>query len=158
MSRSEFETEEFLLYRLPTVGRRVSRICEAEYAAEFGLKVTEWRLMAQVYRFGPISGKDVSERIALDPVAISRAAFSCVSQGLIQEIPDTSDRRSKRFTLTTAGKAFMKRFEPRASDLAKRMESGLTASEARTLKVLLKKLEATLSQMSPPMRGDVDAA
>lgn len=153
-----FETEEFLLYRLPNVARRVSRICETEYAAEFNLKVGEWRLMSQVSRFKSISAKEVSERIAMDAVSISRAAYSCISRGLIQEAPDARDRRSKKLSLTPAGKAFMRRFRPYACALAERMEEGLTPTESKTLKALLKKLEGHLLAMTPEARTEDSAA
>lgn len=144
----KFETEEFLLYRLPNVARRVSKICEAEYAAEFDLKVGEWRLMSQVSRFKSISAKEVTERISMDAVSISRAAYSCISRGLIQEAPDSRDRRSKKLSLTPAGKAFMRQFRPYACALAERMEEGLTSSEVKTLKALLRKLESHLLTMT----------
>ena len=147
IDESEFETEEFLLYRLPNVARRVSKLCEAEYADEFGLKVGEWRLLSQVNRFKSISAKEISERISMDPVSISRAAHSCVTRGLIEEVTDVHDRRSKKLLLTSAGKAFMRRFRPRACGLAERMESGLTPGEVRTFKVLLKKFEDHLLAM-----------
>jgi DNA-binding MarR family transcriptional regulator len=155
---SEFETEEFLLYRLPNVARRVSKICETEYAAEFGLKVGEWRLMSQISRFKSISAKEVSERIAMDAVSISRAAYSCISRGLIQEAPDARDRRSKKLSLTPAGRAFMRRFRPYACTLAERIEDGLTSSETKTLKALLKKLESHLLTMKPELAAEDSAA
>jgi DNA-binding MarR family transcriptional regulator len=154
----QFETEEFLLYRLPNVARRVSKICEAEYATEFGLKVGEWRLMSQVSRFKSISAKEVSERISMDAVSISRAAYSCISRGLIQEAPDVRDRRSKKLSLTPAGKAFMRRFQPYACALAERMEKGLTSSEIKTFKGLLKKLERHLLTMTPEVDAEISAA
>ena len=154
----DFETEEFLLYRLPNVARRVSKICEADYAAEFGLKVGEWRLMSQISRFNGITAKEVTERISMDAVSISRAAYSCISRGLIQEAPDARDRRSKKLSLTPAGKAFMRRFRPYSCALAERMEDGLTSSENKTLKALLKKLESHLLTMKPAVAAEDSAA
>ncbi len=158
IEESEFETEEFLLSRLPNVARRVSRICETEYAAEFGLKIGEWRLMAQVSRFKSITATAVSERISMDAAAISRAAYNCVSRGLIQETPDTRDRRSKKLSLTPAGREFMQSFRPRACALAERMESGLTPAEAATLKALLKKFEDHLLIAFPGEKAEDLAA
>ncbi|WP_454854637.1 MarR family winged helix-turn-helix transcriptional regulator [Rhizobium binxianense] len=152
----KFKNEEFLLYLLPSVARKMSRTCDAVYA-EFGLKITEWRLLAQISRFGSISAKEISERIAMDQVSISRAAHSCVKRGLIEEIPDAVDRRSKKLVLSKDGEAFMNRFLPRACTLAEAMESGLSAHEVATLKTLLTKLDGHLKSMSQFSAADTAA-
>jgi len=150
----QFQTEDFLMYCLPGVARRASALCASEYLAAFGLKVPEWRLVAQVGRFGQISAKELSDKITMDQVAISRAVHACVKRGLIRETTNPNDRRSKVLVLTTEGKAFFKRFLPRACALAAQMEDGLTESEAQTLKRLLNKLDKHLSslQHSPSPR------
>ncbi|NLS06882.1 MarR family transcriptional regulator [Rhizobium sp. P32RR-XVIII] len=152
----KFNNEEFLLYLLPSVARKMSRTCDAVYT-EFGLKITEWRLLAQISRFGSISAKEISERISLDQVSISRAAYSCVKRGLIKEIPDADDRRSKKLALSKDGGSFIDRFLPRACLLAEAMESGLSAEEVATLKTLLKKLDGHLKTMSQVAEADAAA-
>lgn len=153
----KFKNEEFLLYLLPSVSRKMSRTCEAVYSVEFGLKINEWRLLAQISRFGSISAKEISERIAMDQVSISRAAYSCVKLGLIEEIPDAVDRRSKKLALSSDGEAFMNRFLPRACTLAEAMESGLSAQEVATLKTLLTKLDGHLKSMAQLSAADTAA-
>jgi len=153
----KFKNEEFLLYLLPSVARKMSRTCESVYAAEFGLKIAEWRLLAQISRFGQISAKEISDRISMDQVSISRAAHSCTTKGLIGEIPDPDDRRSKKFTLTEAGETFMERFLPRACSLAEAMEGGLSETEIRTLKSLLTKLDSHLQTLEFGKPGEAAA-
>jgi DNA-binding MarR family transcriptional regulator len=144
----QFQNEDFLLYCLPGVARRASAICAQEYFAEFGMKVPEWRLLAQVGRFGSICAKDLSDKIQMDQVAISRAVYKCVCSGLIREVVNPDDRRSKVLALTSAGRAFLKRFYPRACELATRMEEGLTETETETLKRLLRKLDRHLQTLT----------
>lgn len=150
----QFENEEFLLYRLPAVARRASRICAAEYESKFGLTMTELRLIAQVGRFGAISAKEISDKISVDQVAISRAVIKCVRRGLLREKPNPRDRRSKTLVLTAPGEKFYQRFLPKACALAARMESGLTSTEIRSLKKLLKKLDAHLVTLGPATGPD----
>lgn len=150
---SQFEDEEFLLFRLSNVARRVAASCAQVYADEFGLSVPEWRLIAQVGRFGSISATEVTERTSMDRVAISRAAAKCLSEGLIQEKQSARDRRAKVLSFTPKGKALYKSIVPRACDLADRIEAGLTPAEVRTLKRLLKKLDDHVARedlQSPP--------
>ncbi len=141
----QFENEEFLLYRLSSVSRRVAGACAEVYLEEFGLGVPEWRLMAQIGRFGSISARDIAEKISMDRVAISRAAAKCLADGLIQERASTTDRRSKVLSFTPKGKALYRRVIPRACELANLIESGLTRAEAKLLKRLLEKLDKAVA-------------
>jgi DNA-binding MarR family transcriptional regulator len=145
----KFQNEDFLLYRLPGVARRVSAICASEYYAEFGMKVPEWRLLAQIGRFGNISPKELSDKMSMDQVAVSRAIYKCLGRGFVREIANPLDRRSKVLTLTSQGRAFLTRFFPRACALAERMEQGLSAGEVETLKLLLNKLDRHLKTLTP---------
>lgn len=140
----QFENEEFLLFRLSTVSRRVTNACAEVYFAEFGLTVPEWRLMAQIGRFGSISAKDIAEKISMDRVAISRAAAKCLAEDLITESAHPDDRRSKILSFTKKGKALYRDVIPRACELANVVESGLTRGEAKTLKALLDKVDASI--------------
>ena len=142
--RQQFENEEFLLFRLSSVSRRVANACADVYFSEFGITVPEWRLMAQIGRFGSISAKDIAEKISMDPVAISRSAAKCLAEKLISESPHPKDRRSKVLSFTPKGKALYKAIIPRACELANIIEAGLTKSEAKTLKAWLDKVDAAV--------------
>lgn len=154
----QFENEEFLLFRLSSVSRRVASACADVYLAEFGVSVPEWRLMAQIGRFGATSAKDIAEKISMDRVAISRAASKCLAEGLIVETPHPLDRRSKLLSFTPKGRALYKSIIPRACDLANLVESGLTRSEAKVLKTLLDKVDASISKIKPGSGYEDDAA
>jgi DNA-binding MarR family transcriptional regulator len=153
----QFENEEFLLFRLSSVSRRVANACAEVYFAEFGLSIAEWRLMAQIGRFGAISAKDIGEKIPMDRVTISRAAAKCLREGLIQEKPSSADRRSKVLSFTAKGRALYKRIIPRACQLANVIEAGLTKSEAKLLKTLLEKLDKAVVKIRPAAAADVAA-
>src|SRR5580658_6184580 len=132
-----FQDEDFLLFCLPTVARHAAHICVTEYANNFDMSVPEWRLMALVGRFEGISAKEISDRLLMDQVTISRAVHKCTQRGFIREMPNPRDRRRKPLAFTAEGRAYFRRFFPRACRLASDMESGLTQPEIRTLKKLL---------------------
>jgi len=154
----QFENEEFLLYRLSSVSRRVAAACADVYLTEFGLSVAEWRLMAQIGRFGTISAKDIAEKISMDRVAISRAAAKGLTEGLIQEKPSPTDRRSKVLSFTPKGRALYRRVIPRACELANLIEAGLTKAEAKMLKGLLEKVDKAVVKLKPSAAAAVEAA
>ncbi|MEV0646167.1 MarR family winged helix-turn-helix transcriptional regulator [Phytomonospora sp. NPDC050363] len=47
--------------------------------------------------------KDVAEALALDTSTVSRSISGLVAQGLVERVPDASDRRACLITLTSAG-------------------------------------------------------
>jgi DNA-binding MarR family transcriptional regulator len=143
----QFENEEFLLFRVSSVSRRLANACADVYFAEFGITVPEWRLMAQIGRFGSISAKDIAEKISMDRVSISRAAGKCLADGLIRETPTPLDRRCKVLSFTPKGKALYESIIPRACELANLVEAGLSKTEAKTLKALLGKLDTSIDKI-----------
>ena len=144
----QFQDEDFLLYRLPHVARMVSLICAHEYMS-YDMKPSEWRLIAQVGRFGNISAKVLSDKMALDQVTVSRSVRRCIKRKLIRGIVNPLDRRSKVLILTPTGKVFLERFYPHACELALRVERGLERTEVKQLKRLLSKLNEHLGTFSP---------
>ena len=136
------ENEEFLLFRLANAARRVSTLCARVYENEFSLSVPEWRLLAQIGRFGMISATEVRERTSMERVAISRAASRCLANGLIVEKTSKTDKRSKVLSFTARGRALYRSVVPRAEALASEIEAGLSGAEVRALKKLLAKLDA----------------
>ena len=89
---------------------------------------------------------------------ISRAAAKCLAEGLIQEKPSLTDRRSKALSFTPKGRALYKRVIPRACELANLIEAGLTKAEARMLKALLEKLDKAVVKIEPVTAAAVEAA
>jgi hypothetical protein len=69
----QFENKKFLIFGLSSISCRVASACADVYFGEFAVSVPEWRLMAQIGRFGAISAKDIAEKISMVRVAISRA-------------------------------------------------------------------------------------
>ena len=63
------------------------------YAEPFGLTVTQWRVMAALGRFAPLTASDVGQRIVMDKVAVSRAVAGLMKRGLVERATDRADRR-----------------------------------------------------------------
>ena len=63
------------------------------YAGPFELTVTQWRVMAALGRFAPLTASDVGQRIVMDKVAVSRAVAGLLKRGLVERATDRADRR-----------------------------------------------------------------
>ncbi len=136
------DLEHFLPYRLSVLSNRISADIAGFYRERFGLAVTEWRAMAILGRYPGASGMDITERTAMDKVAVSRAINSLIDRGLVQREFDRADRRRSILTLTAAGQDVYDQIAP----LALRLEASLLASlddgERELLWRLLDKLDA----------------
>src|SRR5512142_2983488 len=97
--------ERFLPYRLSVLMLRISNAIAQSYERRFDLSVPEWRVMAVLGRFGPLSAMGVGEKTQMDKVRVSRAVARLVSAGRITRRTDATDRRRAVLALTSAGRA-----------------------------------------------------
>jgi DNA-binding MarR family transcriptional regulator len=134
--------ERFLPYRLSVLMLRVSNAIARSYERRFDLSVPEWRVMAVLGRFGPLSAMGVGEKTQMDKVRVSRAVARLVSAGRVSRRTDAADRRRAVLALTPAGRAIHRQIVPHAQRVEARLLAGLTEEERGALDHLLDKLEA----------------
>ncbi len=134
--------ERFLPYRLSVLMLRISNAIARSYERRFALSVPEWRVMAVLGRFGPLSAMGVGERTQMDKVRVSRAVARLVSAGRVSRRTDAADRRRAVLALTPAGRSIHRQIVPHAQRVEARLLAGLTDDERSTLDHLLDKLEA----------------
>ena len=134
--------ERFLPYRLSVLMLRISNAIARSYERRFDLSVPEWRVMAVLGRFGPLSAMGVGEKTQMDKVRVSRAVARLVSAGRVSRRTDAADRRRAVLALTPAGRAIHRQIVPHAQRVEARLLAGLTDDERSTLDHLLDKLEA----------------
>ena len=123
------ELEKFLPYRLSVLAQVVSESLHDLYAGPFGLAVTEWRVMAALGRFAPLTASDVGRRIVMDKVAVSRAVARLLKRGLVERQPDRADRRRVSLRLSARGRSVHARIVPLALDYQARLYGALSADE-----------------------------
>jgi len=134
--------EEFLPYRLSVLMLRVSQAIARSYERRFRLTVPEWRVMAVLGRFGPLSANGVAEKTQMDKVRVSRAVARLVASGRVSRRIDPADRRRSVLALTATGKAVHREIVPHARRVEARLLAGLAPTERASLDRLLAKLEA----------------
>ncbi len=137
---SPFLLEQFLPYRLSVLTNTVSRTLAREYAERFDIGVLEWRVMAVVGRFAPISANDVCERTAMDKVAVSRAVRALLARNLLLRRADPGDGRRSLLRLSARGRDIHDMIVPLAEQLESDLLSSLTDSEQVQFDGLLQKL------------------
>jgi DNA-binding MarR family transcriptional regulator len=136
------ELENFLPYRLSILSQFVSESLHDLYAGPFGLTVTQWRVMAALGRFAPLTASEVGLRTVMDKVAISRAVAGLMKRGLVERATDRSDRRRASLKLSARGRALHARIVPLALAYQERLYEGLSAEERRQFDQLSDRLFA----------------
>ena len=96
--------EDFLPYRLAVLAHTTSRELSGVYGERFGLSIPEWRVLANLGRFGPLYAGELAERSSMDKPKVTRALQRLEAGGLVQRAIDAEDRRQVRLALTRRGR------------------------------------------------------
>ena len=155
-SAQALELENFLPYRLSVLAQSVSDGLHELYAGPFELSVTQWRVMAALGRFAPLTASDVAQRIVMDKVAVSRAVAALLRRGLIERVRDRDDGRRATLSLSPRGRALHARIVPLALDYETQLWAALSAAERAQFEALSRRLFARAKQLQdrPPAAAD----
>lgn len=145
------ELERFLPYRLSVLANTVSDAIARLYRARFGLTVPEWRAIAVLARFAPLTAGGVCEKTRMDKVTVSRALTRLVAAGLVRRATDPGDARKARLALSRTGKTLHARIAPLARQREAELLDGLSGEDREFLDRLLGILQARADSLA----GDV---
>jgi DNA-binding MarR family transcriptional regulator len=139
--------EQFVPYRLSVLANTVSRDVARMYGERFGLSIPEWRVMAVLARYQPLSAVEVARRTAMDKVRVSRAVARLLRAGVVQRSTDRRDRRRSELRLSPRGVAIHGRIVPLALGVERELLSVLGTEERNSLDRLLAKLQARAEEI-----------
>ncbi len=72
-----------------------------------GVTTTGVRALGRIAEFGPITPKELAARLALTTGTITPLLDNLVSAGLVERVPNPTDRRSVQIRLTATGREKM---------------------------------------------------
>ena len=136
----QLHLDRFVPYRLAVLTNIVSLSLATTYEHEFSLTIPEWRVLAVLARYPNLSGMEVSERAAMDKVAVSRAVQSLVTAKRVVRTHDKGDRRRTLLRLSPAGRAVYTRAAPLALRYEKSLLNTLSSADKRVLSRLIEQL------------------
>ncbi|MGE0737353.1 MAG: MarR family winged helix-turn-helix transcriptional regulator [Alphaproteobacteria bacterium] len=137
----------WLPYQCSLVTSFVSRRMFDYYNREFGISVTDWRMLAVLNANQPSSAGALARRSGMDAVQTTRAIASLLKQKLVRRESDRRDRRRAVLTLTRAGLRVVEKVAPMALALEADLLAKLTASEQAALKRAMFKLETAIDRI-----------
>jgi len=103
--RPEFDLDAFLPYLLNQAAEQASLGFAATYKAEYGLSRTQWRVMANLGRFGAMSATEICRISHIEKTCVSRAVAQLEATGYLTRSRASDDRRRENLALTDAGRA-----------------------------------------------------
>jgi DNA-binding MarR family transcriptional regulator len=144
MVKTGLDLETFLPYRLDILAEAVSRALSRIYKDKYGLAVPEWRVLAHLGQYAPITAKAIAAHSRMHKTKVSRAVAELERLGFVRRVDSDEDRREEPLSLTAKGKAAYDDLAPKAAHFAGHLLDALSATERRALESaidrLLKKL------------------
>lgn len=151
------ELEHFLPYRLSVLSNRISGAIARLYAQRFHLTIAEWRVMAVLGRFGPLTATDVSARTAMDKVRVSRAIQRLIAARTVSQVVESADRRRRRLALTEHGETIYARIVPLARAVEQHLLEGLSPADRHAINLLITRLSAAVLRLEDGLAADTVA-
>lgn len=142
--------------RLLTCSNMVERHLRNGFRARFGHTLPRFDILAELDRAPPdgFTMGEVSNLLMVSNGNITGLVERMVQEGLIRRATSTSDRRSVRIRLTTAGKKLFDQMATEHAVWVEEMMRGIDRAEMQQLFALLGRLKSSLTAAKLPFDGE----
>ena len=144
----DYSIEDWLPYRLWRLSRTAGDALEAYYSEAFGLDGSDWRTLASLANYAPISAKALAQILDINQVQMTRALTSLQNLGLLSRRTDKNDKRKVVLQLNARGRDTYLEIAPRAHKLEDEIYAVFSAAERRQFDALLARLEQQVPGIS----------
>ena len=140
MPKQPFDLENFLPYLLNQAAEATSQAFQAEYRRDYDLSRTQWRVMANLGKFGAMTATDICKISHIEKTKVSRAVAALEARGWLNRRASTEDRRAEILGLTAAGQSVFADLGERALAYDSDLRASLGGALARALDLTLRQL------------------
>jgi DNA-binding MarR family transcriptional regulator len=140
---------DFLPYQLSVASNAVSTRIAQQYRQRFGLKTTEWRIMAVLGDSGAHTQRELCLLTLMDKVPVNRACKTLEDRGLAARRPNERDGRSHLLELTDEGSGVHARIMPLAEAIEAELFGVLDAVERAALAQMLQRVREGAGEFDP---------
>lgn len=130
------------------IANKLSNSATMRYQSEFGVNVTEWRIMALLAIEPYIAASRICQVIGFNKGPVSRTLAEMEKRGLVAIGTDADDARTHSISLTAKGRATHDRVILVALDRERRLLSCLSSNEQEVLIDLLRRLHNNLGAVT----------
>jgi len=135
-----YDFDNSLLYHLARASNLMAFGADPGNSKQYAVNVREWRVLAVLGSYQPITSAGIVEVTGLDKATVSRALDALDRKGMIRRAPHPEDGRASLLSLTEAGVELNNRIVPEATAQGRAYEAGLEPEERAELLRLLAKL------------------
>lgn len=135
-----FALDDFLPYLLNQAAEASSHSFAAVYRREHGMTRTQWRVMANLGRFGAMSASEICAQAHIDKTKVSRAVAQLEAAGHLRRRPVAEDKRRERLSLTAEGREVFARLGARALAFQAELSQALGSERTALLETLLREV------------------
>lgn len=138
-NRESVEDAKAILNRIRRLVR-VLRTFERQAQSRYGFGAAQMFVLHVLQQEDDLSLNELADRTATDQSSASLAVGKLVSDGYVQRLTSTEDRRQVRLSLTAKGRAIVKRAPPAAQERIMDSVQSMSSSERSRLMTLLDQL------------------
>lgn len=139
---TDFDLERFLPYLLNQAAEATSRSFHATYKASYGMTRTQWRVLANLGKFGSMTARDICTISHIEKTKVSRAVSALEAEGLLTRSPSPQDRRAEILALTDQGRVVFADLGQRAIAYDQALRAQIGPEIAAQLDDLLRRIIA----------------
>ena len=132
-----FDLQDFLPYLLNQAAEAASQGFQDIYRDSYAITRTQWRVMANLGKFGAMTARDICRISHIEKTKVSRAVAHLEQVGLLARSPSRQDRRAEILSLTEKGQAAFADLGQRALDYDRALQKELGAKAAKDLNRIL---------------------
>lgn len=147
--KQAFDLQEFLPYLLNQAAEATSASFAHIYQGEFGITRTQWRVLANLGRFGAMTARDICRISHIEKTKVSRAVAGLEQAGLIARTPSPADRRAEILSLTESGDGAFADLGQRALAYDRALRAEIGHEDAEVLQRLLRLLMLRGAELDP---------
>ena len=142
------DLERYVPAIITFIANKLSNSATAFYQREFGVNVTEWRIMSLLAIEPGIPASRICHVIGFDKGPVSRTLAAMEKRGLIAIRTDPNDGRTHSISLTAKGRSTHDRVIVAAFERERRLLSCLSRDEQEVLIDLLRRLHENLGAVT----------
>ncbi len=126
--------------RLTKISGMLGRPFFQRFAKQYSLTLNEWRVVVALASTPGIAGQDISDRVGLHPMNVSRAVATLRTDGRVRVHQDPENHRRQLVALTEQGWELFRTLYPSAEAQALSLFSVLDEQEKEVLSGVLERL------------------
>lgn len=128
MTAPLFDLQDFLPYLLNQAAEAASQGFAEKYRRHYAMTRTQWRVMANLGKFGAMTARDICALSQMDKTKVSRAVAQMERAALLARHRSLRDRRAEILSLTPRGQAVFRDLGQQALDYDRALRASIAAA------------------------------